>query len=185
MSKIEQERLLLELHEREGLEVVLLNPSILYGPGDVYRSSTDDIRLFLARQIPNVPSGGLNFVDARDAARTFVSALRSGRSGERYLLGGHNMRVGEFFALLERVSGIAAPRLRLPEALARGGALLMRTLARARGTVFPVDDISVRMAYHYWYCDSQRAREELGHTARPAEETLRDTVGFIRGETDG
>jgi dihydroflavonol-4-reductase len=183
LSKIEQERLVLDLHERDGLDAVLLNPSILYGPGDVYRSSTDDVRHFIDGRIPNVPSGGLNFVDVRDAARAFVRALTRGETGERYLIGGANLTVSEFFGLLEQVSGVRAPRLRLPEAIARAGAALMRAGAKIVGSRYPIDDISITMAYRYWYCDSRRAEDELDHRPRAAEITLQDTIAYIRGES--
>src|SRR3954454_24208851 len=59
-------------HNRDGLEVVSVNPSLLLGPGDVYGSSTGDVRLFLDRAVPAVPQGGLSYVDARDAADALI-----------------------------------------------------------------------------------------------------------------
>lgn len=184
VSKIEQERLASSYHEPGRIEIVTLSPSILLGPGDIHRSSTNDVRAFLDRKIPNVPSGGLNFVDVRDAARAFVSATEAGRGGERYLLGGHNMTIREFFELLERVSGVPRPRLVLPEWLARTGAALLRRASALAGSKFPVDDQSVQMAYRYWYCDSSKARRDLRFEVRPAEVTLRDTITDILGDTD-
>lgn len=182
VAKTEQEQLALDYARREDLDVVVLNPSILLGPGDIHRSSTNDVRVFLGGKVPNVPSGGLNFVDVRDAARAFVAAIDKGERGQRYLLGGHNMSIRDFFQLLERVSGIRGPRLVLPEWLARAGAALMRWAARLTGSEFPIDDASVEMSYRYWYCDSTRAREALGFEARPAEDTIRDTIDYIRSE---
>lgn len=182
LAKIEQEKLALGYAERDGLDVVVLNPSILLGPGDVHRSSTNDVRVFLEGKIPNVPSGGLNFVDVRDSAAAFVAAIDKGRRGQRYLLGGHNMSIRDFFRLLESVSGIRGPRLVLPEWLARAGALLMRKAGRLTGSEFPIDDTSVQMGYRFWYCDNTRAGKDLGFEVRPAEETIRDTIDFIRSE---
>lgn len=180
LAKIEQEKLALGYAERDGLDVVVLNPSILLGPGDVHRSSTNDVRVFLEGKIPNVPSGGLNFVDVRDSAAAFVRAIDKGRRGERYLLGGHNLSIRDFFGLLERVSGVRGPRLVLPEWLARAGAALMRQAGRVTGSEFPIDDASVEMSYRFWYCDNTRARDDLGFRVRPAEDTIRDTIGDIR-----
>jgi nucleoside-diphosphate-sugar epimerase len=182
LAKIEQEKLALGYAQRDGLDAVVLNPSILLGPGDIHRSSTNDVRVFLEGKIPNVPSGGLNFVDVRDVARAFVAAIDKGQGGQRYLVGGHNMSIRDFFQLLERVSGVRGPRLVLPEWLARTGAALMRRAARFTGSEFPIDDASVEMSYRFWYCDSTRARETLGFEARPAEDTIRDTIAFIRSE---
>jgi dihydroflavonol-4-reductase len=182
LSKIEQERLAFSYHEERGLDVVVLNPSILFGPGDARRSSTGDVRNFLERKVPSVPSGGLNFVDARDAAHAFVSAIDRGRSGRRYLIGGPNLTIREFFALLERVSGVAGPKLQCPEWLARTGAAVLRKAMALGAAEFPLDDASIEMAYRFWYCSSERAASELGFRPRPGIDTLRETVSFIRSE---
>ena len=97
LSKIYQEKLAFSYFEKYDLPVVALGPSLLLGPGDVHMSSTNDVQMYLNRQVVNIPSGGLNFVDARDAARAFVAAIESGMPGQRYLLGGHNMTIREFF----------------------------------------------------------------------------------------
>ena len=77
-SKIYQERLAFEHGERLGIDVIAVNPSLLLGPGDRRLSSTGDVRKFIKRKIPVVPKGGINFVDARDAAQ--ATAARSRRS---------------------------------------------------------------------------------------------------------
>src|SRR5262249_40458827 len=84
---------------------------------------------FLTRSIPVVPSGGLNFVDARDAAEAAILAMQKGRAGERYLVGGPNWTFEEFFGRLERLSKVDAPRLRLPARLQRVGAQIMEQAA--------------------------------------------------------
>src|SRR5207302_9724248 len=66
LSKIYQEKLALDLGATLGLEVIVVNPSLLLGPGDERTSSTGDVRRFLRREIPVVPEGGVSFVDARD-----------------------------------------------------------------------------------------------------------------------
>jgi dihydroflavonol-4-reductase len=180
LSKIYQEKLALAYHRDHQLPVVILNPSLLLGPGDERLSSIGDVLLFLQGHFLNIPSGGLNFVDARDAAAALVRAMEKGASGRRYLIGGHNMTIREFFALLERVSGVRGPRWELPESWARSGAALLRKLAGAAGSRYPVEDETIEMGYRFWYCDSRRARQELGFIPRPAEETLRDTIAYLR-----
>ena len=71
----------------KGLRLVIMNPSLLLGPGDERLSSTKVVLDFLARKIGAVPTGGLSFVDARDAATAFQVAMKKGRHGERYLTG--------------------------------------------------------------------------------------------------
>ena len=179
-SKIYQERLAFEHGKRLGIEVVAVNPSLLLGPGDRRLSSTGDVRKFIKRQVPVVPDGGINFVDARDAAAATAAALELGRTGERYLLGGPNWTMKEFFARLGRVANVAPPRLKLPAKLNRWGASLVEEIYRHRGKEPPVDRISVEMSEHYWWIDSRKAAAELGFVARDPQLTLVDTVAYLR-----
>lgn len=97
-----------------GFEVVVVNPSLLLGPGDERGSSTEDVRKFLGGEILAVPRGGVAFVDVRDAAIGMVAAMERGRAGQQYLLNAANLPVGVFFGQLERITGVPAPRLPLP-----------------------------------------------------------------------
>jgi dihydroflavonol-4-reductase len=180
LSKIYQEQLALKYVAQDKLPVVILNPSLLLGPGDSRGSSTEDVRKFLQKKIPIVPEGGVNFVDVRDAAAAFVAAMKSGRVGERYLLGGPNWTMETFFGRLSRLAKVPAPRLKLPAPWARWGATLAQEWADWRGTPATVDRISVEMAQHYWYCDSSKAERELGFTQRDPQETLIDTIRYVR-----
>jgi dihydroflavonol-4-reductase len=179
LSKIYQEKAALRIHRDTGLPVVVLNPSLLLGPGDARLSSTDVVFKFLERRVPAMPGGGLSFVDVRDAAAAFVAALERGRPGERYLLGGANMTFRELFARLERLSGVPAPRVKLPSALNVAGAQLLEKLAGWRKAEAPLDPRSVEMGERFWYCDSRKAAAELGFTARDPQETLFDTVRWL------
>ena len=180
LSKIYQEKLAFSYFEKYDLPVVVMNPSLLLGPGDIYMSSTNDIQMYLDRQLGNIPSGGLNFVDVRDAAHTFMAAIESGKPGRRYLIGGHNMTVREFFYVIQFVSSVRAPLLSLPEIWCRRTANVLRRGADLLGRRFPLNDITIEMAYRFWYCDNTRARKELDLDPRPAERTIRDTVAFLQ-----
>lgn len=184
VSKIYQEKLAFELGRELGLEVVCVNPSLLLGPGDRRLSSCNDVLRFMRRQIPTIPEGGVNFVDARDAARATLAALEHGRPGERYLLGGPNWTVAEFFGRLSRAAKVRGPRFSLPERFSLMGASLIEELYRAYDREPPVDRISVEMGYHYWWCDSSKAERELGFAARDAALTLVDTVRYLRETVD-
>jgi dihydroflavonol-4-reductase len=96
------------------LELVMVNPSLLLGPGDDRLSSTRDVLQFLSREVPASPGGGLNFVDARDVAAVLPAAMERGRPGQRYLLGGHNMTFADFFGRLARMTKLPAPLFRAP-----------------------------------------------------------------------
>ena len=184
LSKIYQEKAALRVSRDTGLPLVVLNPSLLLGPGDARLSSTDVVWKFLKRRIPAMPGGGLSFVDVRDAADAFAAALLRGRPGERYLLGGANMTFRELFGRLERLSGVAAPRVSLPSGLNVAGVRLLERLSSWRGVEAPIDASSVEMGERYWYCDSRKAAEELGFSPRDPQETLAETVRWLRQHLD-
>ena len=162
-------------------EVVIVNPTLLLGPGDLRESSTRDVRRFLERQVPAIPPGGYAFVDARDAAAGMWLAFEKGRPGQRYLLNAKNLTVAAFFRRLERLTGIRGPWLRLPRnrELALGAHDLFARVVKAIGGNPPVDEADVEMGLHYWYADSSLAERELGWRARDPGETLRDTVNDL------
>jgi dihydroflavonol-4-reductase len=176
-SKLFAEKAALE-RNNESLSVIVVNPTLLLGPGDVNGSSTDDVRLFLEKKIPAIPPGGMSYVDARDAADGMLLAMERGIGGRRYLLGACNLTIREFFARLERISGVRGPIIPLPRApdVARTGAQMIERLATRLGVPIAVDPISLDMAHFYWYLDATRAETELGWTPRDPIETLSDTV---------
>jgi len=165
--------------------VTCVNPTLLLGPGDTGGSSTTDVRLFLERKIPFIPPGGISYVDARDAAEGMYLAMIRGVGGQRYLLGACNVTLAEFFARLERVSGVRAPVVPLlankpASELARFGARALERLSERIGIPSPVDVVSLDMAHYYWYLDASVAESELGWVARDPLETLSDTVRDLR-----
>jgi dihydroflavonol-4-reductase len=179
-SKVYQERVALEHFTGKGLRLVILNPSLLLGPGDERLSSTKVILDFLGRKIISVPRGGLSFVDVRDAAGAFLSAMRSGGHGERYLLGAANWTFEKFFGRLERLTKTPAPRFSLPSKLSLPGARGLSALYRHWKLAPPVEPTEIEMADYFWYFDSSKAARELGFAPRDPAETLQETVAYVR-----
>ena len=183
-SKLYQE----EAAKREcegGPEVVIMNPSLLLGPGDKRISSTEDVLRFLARDIPVIPPGGVNFVDVRDVADAFLTAMEKGRGGERYLLGGPNWTFKVFFERLERSSKVKGPRVKLPESMYSLAGMAVEALYRQLDKAPPVDRISVEMGQRFWYVDASKAERELDFRARDPYETLHETIAYINREILG
>lgn len=179
-SKYYQERVALEHFGGKGQRLVIVNPSLLLGPGDERLSATKVILDFLARKIMAVPRGGLSFVDARDAATVLRAAMERGRHGERYLVGTVNWTFAEFFARLERLTKVSAPRLSFPSRLAVGGAQAIHSLYRHWKLAPPVQPAEIEMADYFWYLDSSKAENELGFAPRDPQETLHETVTYAR-----
>ncbi|MEZ5400252.1 MAG: NAD-dependent epimerase/dehydratase family protein [Bryobacteraceae bacterium] len=180
VTKIEQEKLVLGFARERGLPVIVINPSLLLGPGDDRDSSTGDIRRYLEGQIFSAPPGGLNFVDARDCAEAAALAMERGRPGERYLLGAVNWTMTQFIAALARITGRRAPWMKSPTWMSLATAPLLRAVMPMLGRKFDFDDESIRMSGLFWHLDSGKARRELGFLSRDPAETLRDTIDDVR-----
>jgi dihydroflavonol-4-reductase len=179
LSKLYQEREALAACKKAGVELVIVNPSLLLGPGDDRESSTGDVARFLRREIPLVPPGGLSFVDARDVAEALPGAMERGVDGQRYLLGAANWTLARFFERLEQLSGVAAPRFALPPRLGPLSGRLVAALDALGGRA-PIDPISEEMSRCFWYVDSRKAQREIGFAPRDPSETLLDTIREIR-----
>ncbi len=167
----------------DDFEVVVANPSLLLGPGDLNGSSTLDVRRYLEQPLPVAPHGGIAFVDARDAARGLVLAFQRGVSGRCYLLNACNCSTRTFLSRIARVSDLSAPVFRMPKsrAISRLNVWLTQRANDLMGDDDSLPDAhSVDIAQHFWYCDASRAERELGWRARDPMVTLADTVEDLR-----
>jgi dihydroflavonol-4-reductase len=181
LTKIEAEKLALNYASgKRNLAVVVINPSLLLGPGDDRGSSTGDIAALLAGKVMSLPTGGMNFVDVRDCASAAVAAMERGRPGERYLIGGENWTLKRVAEEVGRLSGVAMPKMTSPTWLSLLAAPVLRKLMPLFGKSFDIDDATIEMSGVFWYCDSAKAAKELGFSARPGAETIRDTIADIR-----
>lgn len=180
LSKIYAERVCDHFIEHHNMPIVKMRPTLLLGPGDHTQSSTGDVVHFLQKKIPATMPGGISFVDVRDTADAFIQAMDHAESGSTYLLGAANMTFRDFFKRLSELSGVAAPRIPVPGKAALAGARFLDHAFRTLGKTPDIDPASVEMAQYFWYIDSARAREDLGFHPRPANETLRDTIQWIR-----
>jgi dihydroflavonol-4-reductase len=174
-AKKAAEEIVLE-HARDGLDVVIMNPGVILGPGDLYVTSTRYVLEYLRGRNRFVVHGGLSFGDVREIARAHVAGLTKGRAGERYILAGQNHSHAEVMATLYRVTGLYRP-VRVPALLLWLTAVLSEAAARLHG--HGLEELSrglVRVARLFAFMDSAKARRELDYVIRPFDESLRDTV---------
>ena len=180
VTKIEAERIALTLPGQLGVDLVSINPSLILGPGDTWGSSTDDVLQLLKGKIPAVPPGGLSLVDVRDVASCAITALEKGRPGERYLLGAANWTLRTFIEQVGEIGSVRVPRMGVPGWLAVASAHLTEPIFRAIGKKPALDVPSAQMSRLFWYCDSSKAKAEIGFQPRPPQQTLGDTIGDLR-----
>jgi dihydroflavonol-4-reductase len=155
-----------------GLDVVIVNPTFVFGPDDPTGTSNGLIRRVLLRQIPFYVDGALNVVDVRDVAAGHLQAERRGKTGERYLLGGRNFTLARLFADIARISGVPAPPVKVP----LGPTRIAAAAGRRAGLPVPVSDDELLASAQWWTYRSAKAKRELHFKPRPHEETLEDAV---------
>ena len=158
---------------REGLPVVIVNPTTPVGPGDWKPTPTGKIIVdFLNGRMPAYVDTGLNFVAVEDAAAGHLLAAERGQVGERYLLGGENLSLRELLDALAQVSGRPAPRFRVPLALAFAAACAETFVARLSGREPQIPIDGVRIARHNMFVDCGKAARDLGFSAGPVAPAL-------------
>jgi dihydroflavonol-4-reductase len=162
---------------------VIVNPSAPVGPGDARPTPTGRVVLEAARgRMPAYVDTGLNVVHVDDVAEGHLLAFERGRLGERYVLGGDNLPLREVLATIARLVGRRPPGLRLPATAVMPVAVVAEVLARLGIGAEPfVTRDGLRMARKPMYFTSAKAERELGYRSRPAEEALRDAIGWYRG----
>jgi dihydroflavonol-4-reductase len=158
--------------------VVIVNPTFVLGPDDPTGTSMGLVKRFLMRRIPAYVDGGINISDVRDIAVGHILADKAGVSGERYILAGRNCTLQRLFADLSRISGVAAPHVKLPAGLALGAAEAVERL----GLPVPISADETRSAALWWTYSPAKAKRELGYRARAHEETLTDAVNWQAAE---
>ena len=161
-----------------GLDVVVVNPSGVFGPRDYRLTPATKALVGLLQGDPAFL--GVCVTDVRDVATGHLRAAEKGQSGQRYLLTGDALAPAEVSARFAELGGVKPPTFRPPRFLLSFLAWRMEKKAAAEGTDAgltrdQLDDVYGR---HLVY-DAARARTELGVSFRPAAEVLRDAFRWL------
>lgn len=179
-SKYEAEQLALKF-ARDGLPVVIVNPTFPVGPRDIKPTPTGRTILdFLNRRMPAYMETGMNVVDVEDVATGHLLALEKGKVGERYILGGKNVTMAELLLILSEITGIPAPRVRLPYYPILGLSYLNAAWCRMIGCTPRMTPDTIRMSRHYMYYDPGKAIRELGLPQTPPRTALQKAVEWFK-----
>ena len=179
-SKFQAERVAVEFAQ-SGLPVVIVNPTAPVGDHDFRPTPTGKIIVdFLKGAMPAFVDTGLNLVDVEDTAEGHLLACERGKVGERYILGCENLTLEQILGRLAQVSGIKAPRLRIPYPVAYLAGVISTGWANLSGHEprAPLD--AVRMARKRMFVSSEKARRELGFNPRPPDGALERAVNWFR-----
>ena len=167
---------------REGLPVVVVNPSTPIGPLDYKPTPTGRIIVdFLNGRMPAYLDTGLNLVDVSHCAQGHLLAAEGGQPGQKYILGGENLALREFFERLAAISGVPAPRVRIPYGVALGFAFGADFVSRRITRRPPRASLTeVRMARKKMFFDHGKAERELGYKPGPINTALSDAINYYR-----
>ena len=147
----------------KGLPIVIVNPSTPIGEGDLKPTATGQMIVdFLNRKTPAYVDTGLNLVDVRDVALGHVRAAEKGRVGEKYILGNRDMSLREIYQTLGSLTGLPAPKVKVPHWLPLAWAALDTGVSRLVGRTPGVPLEAVRLSRYKMYFDASKAVRELG-----------------------
>ena len=162
---------------KRGLPLIVVMPTTPVGPGDWKPTPTGKIILdFLNGKMPGYVETGLNFVGVEDCATGHLLAAEKGKIGERYLLGAENLALKQVLDELEKITGLPAPRLKIPHGLALGAAYVETAFSRLVGREPQIPVEGVKIARHLMFVDCSRAQRELGFRPGPVAAALERAV---------
>lgn len=172
------------LEKHPDMRACMVLPGWMVGPGDLGPTSSGQVILdYLSKKLPGIPPATFSVVDARDVAEAHWRAALHGRRGERYLSAGRHMSMGELFHILEKVSGVRAPRFSVPfpmlYILAAANELWTR-LTRNPALISLATVRLMKSERDRTHFNHDKSRRELGVTFRRVEETLLDTISWYR-----
>lgn len=180
-SKFLAEQMVLQM-AREGLPVVIVNPSAPVGERDVKPTPTGQIIVdYLKGNMFAYIETGMNLIDVDDVAQGHLQAMKRGRIGERYILGNQNLTLQEIFEVLHRLTGVPAPRMKVPRRAVLPLAYVNKWVAdwvTKKPPRIPLE--GVKMAKYRMHYDCTKAQKEFDLPLTPIEGALEKAVRWFR-----
>jgi len=172
---------------KKGLPVIVAMPTTPVGPWDWKPTPTGKIILdFLNGKMLGYVDTGLNFVGVEECAAGHLLISEKGKIGARYLLGAENLTLKEVLDTLAKITGLPAPRMKIPHRVALGVAYVDSAVSRLIGKEPGIPVEGVKIARHKMFVDASRARKELGFEPGPVTAALERAVrwyqanGYVR-----
>lgn len=157
------------------LDAVIVNPCEVYGPNDEDLITANNLISILTQTPTLVCSGGTSVAHVDDVARGICLALEKGQSGERYILGGENLTIGDLVKVVRKFGKKNGPVVAVPNSVLLS---VSRWITRL-GLKSPIPRDVLEYAVLYWFVDSSKAKRELGYRSRPASEIFAEVVQWL------
>ncbi len=172
-SKHQAEEIVFE-QIRRGLPAVIVNPTTVIGPRDIRKVSSGMVVEVVKHCVPLlIPPGGINVVPICDACQGIIEAAEKGRSGERYILGGENMTLVQFYRTISNVVGCGMKLKAMPRWQVSILAMLTDMLQPQTSGPVPLTGDRLRLESQNFYFDTAKARSTFEMPSTP----LRVTIG--------
>jgi len=170
-----------EKYVAKGLPLVIVNPSTPVGPLDIKPTPTGKIIVdFLNGKMPAYLDTGLNLIAVEDCARGHLLAEKHGAVGEKYILGATNLTLCELFHMLQEITGLSAPKFRLPYTPILLLAYINEGFSKITGREPLIPLAGVQMAAKFMYFDASKAIKELGLPQSSVKDALGRSVEWFK-----
>jgi dihydroflavonol-4-reductase len=174
---------LVEAEVKKGLDCVIVVPAFVFGAGDINFNAGRFIKDVYNHKMPFYPMGGICVVDVEVVIDCLVTAMKKGRKGERYIVGGDNVSYKELVQTIIRVTGVHQRTLPLPMWAAQVLSFLLRLgrFSKKRQKISKLFNMTMfNVASRHLYFDSSKAQRELGMRYEPFEQSIRRTFEWYR-----
>jgi len=166
---------------KQGLNAVIVCPTGVIGPYDYKISEMGQLIMdFIQRKLKAYVDGAYDFADVRDVATGLILACEKGCSGESYILSGEQITVRDLLLMLQEITGVKAPSLKIPAWLARTVGKIAPLYYRLTNTKPLFTTYSINVLASNSQISSAKARRELGYSTRPVKESVTDAVAWFR-----
>lgn len=166
---------------KQGLNAVIVCPTGVIGPYDYKISEMGQLIMdFIQRKLKAYVDGAYDFADVRDVATGLILACEKGRTGESYILSGEQITVRDLLLMLQEITGVKAPSLKIPAWLARTVGKIAPLYYRLTNTKPLFTTYSIDVLASNSQISSAKARRELGYSTRPVKESVTDAVAWFR-----
>lgn len=171
----------------QGFSVIAVNPSFTMGPEDYVGAPANQLlQAVSTEKLPVIFTVGFGCLDVRDCAEGMILAAERGRSGQRYLLNGHNVMADELMKQVASIAGVKPPQRHLSIWMAYFMVAILKFIKTLTRKPPAITRSTLQILGRYAWYDSTRAQQELGWTPRPLQETLEDTLRwFQENKTQG
>lgn len=170
-------------HKKEGVEIVIVHPSGVIGPYEYHTSHLGQLIMdCINKKIGAYLDGGYNFVDVRDVVQGIVLASQKGRTGECYILDGHNISIRELMYFVQDITGVQAPKFKM----ARWFAYITGFMSEWYSKIVKEKPLFTSYAVYTLGTNSEfsheKAEKELGYATREMRKTIFDTIKWFQKE---